>query len=173
MLTIRLAESSGDIDTLRKLFREYQTLLGVDLCFQGFEAELEGLPGDYAPPGGRLFLASNDGVPAGCVALRALAGSRCEMKRLFVRPAARGLGAGRALVARIIEEARALGYAEMVLDTLPMMAEAQHLYQAFGFRDIPQYCDNPIPGARYLGRSLAEPELARGGQALAHGSETK
>ena len=173
MLIIRLAESSGDIDTLRKLFREYQTLLGVDLCFQGFEAELQGLPGDYAPPGGRLFLASNDGVPAGCVALRALAGSRCEMKRLFVRPAARGLGAGRPLVARIIEEARALGYAEMVLDTLPMMAEAQHLYQAFGFRDIPQYCDNPIPGARYLGRSLAEPELARGGQALAHGSETK
>jgi len=87
MLTIRQAQTSGDIDTVRKLFREYQTLLGVDLCFQGFEAEIQGLPGDYAPPGGRLFLASNDGVPVGCVALRALAGSRCEMKRLFVRPA--------------------------------------------------------------------------------------
>jgi ribosomal protein S18 acetylase RimI-like enzyme len=173
MLTIRQAQTRGDIDTVRKLFREYQALLGVDLCFQGFEAELEGLPGDYAPPGGRLFLASNDGVPAGCVALRALAGSRCEMKRLFVRPAARGLGAGRALVARVIDEARALGYAEMVLDTLPMMAEAQHLYQAFGFRDIPQYCENPIPGARYLGRRLAGPELPRGGQALADESETK
>ena len=173
MLTIRQAQTSGDIDTVRKLFREYQTLLGIDLCFQGFEAELEGLPGDYAPPGGRLFLASNEGVPVGCVALRALAGSRCEMKRLFVRPAARGLGAGRALVARIIGATRAIGYAEMVLDTLPMMAEAQHLYQAFGFRDIPQYCDNPIPGTRYLGRSLAEPELPRDGQALAHESETK
>jgi len=98
MPTIRLAESSGDIDTVRKLFREYQTLLGVDLCFQGFEAELEGLPGDYAPPAGRLFLAANDGVPVGCVALRALAGSRCEMKRLFVRPAARGLGAGSGII---------------------------------------------------------------------------
>lgn len=83
------------------------------------------------------------------------------------RPAARGLGAGRALVERIIDEARALGYAEMVLDTLPMMAEAQHLYQAFGFRDIPQYCENPIPGARYLGRSLAGPEMPNGGRALA------
>ncbi len=154
MLSIRQAESSGDIDSVRELFREYQARLGVDLCFQGFAAELESLPGDYAPPRGRLLLAANDGVPVGCVALRPLEGARCEMKRLFVRPAARGLGAGRALIARILDEARALGYAEMVLDTLPVMAEAQHLYQAFGFRDIPRYCDNPIAGARYLGRSL-------------------
>jgi ribosomal protein S18 acetylase RimI-like enzyme len=163
MLTIRQAQTGRDIDTARELFKEYQTLLGIDLCFQGFAAELEGLPGDYAPPGGRLFLAANDGVPIGCVALRALAGGRCEMKRLFVRPAARGLGAGRTLVTRIIDEARALGYEEMVLDTLPAMAEAQHLYQSFGFRDIPQYCENPIPGARYLGRSLARTESARKG----------
>ena len=163
MLTIRQVQTGGDIDAARELFREYQTRLGVDLCFQGFAAEVEGLPGDYAPPGGRLLLAENDGVPAGCVALRALDGSRCEMKRLFVRPATRGRGAGRALVARILDEAHALGYAEMVLDTLPTMAEAQHLYQAFGFRDIPQYCDNPIAGARYLGRSLAGPGLRRGG----------
>ncbi|MFA5913636.1 MAG: GNAT family N-acetyltransferase [Burkholderiales bacterium] len=161
MLTIHQAQSSGDIDTARELFREYQALLGVDLCFQGFAAELEGLPGDYAPPRGRLLLAADDGVPVGCVALRPLSGARCEMKRLFVRPAARGLGAGRALVTRITDEARALGYGEMVLDTLPAMAAAQHLYQAFGFRDIPQYCENPIPGARYLGRSLADPELVR------------
>ncbi len=88
MLTIRQAESSGDIDTARALFREYQARLGVDLCFQGFAAELEGLPGDYTPPGGRLLLAASDGVPVGCVALRALDGARCEMKRLFVRSGA-------------------------------------------------------------------------------------
>ena len=168
MLTIRQAETSGEVDTARKLFREYQTLLGIDLCFQGFEAELAALPGDYVLPAGRLLLAAYDGAAAGCVALRACAGSRCEMKRLFVRPAARGLGLGKALIARVIDEARAIGYAEMVLDTLPVMTEAQRLYQAFGFRDIPQYCENPIPGARYLGRALAP---TRGGRALSTGGE--
>ncbi len=155
MLTIHQVESQDDIDIVRKLMQEYQTRLGVDLCFQGFEAELKGLPGDYAAPGGRLLLASINGSAIGCVALRALDGSRCEMKRLFVRPAGRGLGVGRALVTRVMDEARAIGYAEMVLDTLPTMAEAQALYHAFGFRDISPYRVNPIPGTRYLGCSLA------------------
>lgn len=156
MLTIAQAVSKGDIESVRSLFIEYQTRLGVDLCFQGFDAELKGLPGDYAPPGGRLLLACVDGAPVGCVALRAVQGPRCEMKRLFVRPAGRGHGVGRALVARVMDEARAIGYAEMVLDTLPTMAEAQALYQALGFRDIPAYRANPVAGARYLGRSLVE-----------------
>ncbi len=155
MLTIDQVESKDDIDIVRKLMLEYQTRLGVDLCFQGFDAELKGLPGDYAPPGGRLLLASINGSAIGCVALRAFDGSRCEMKRLFVRPAGRGLGVGRALVTRVMDEARAIGYAEMVLDTLPTMAEAQALYHAFGFRDISAYRVNPIPGTRYLGRGLA------------------
>lgn len=155
MLTIDQVESTDDIDIVRKLMLEYQTRLGVDLCFQGFDAELKGLPGDYAAPGGRLLLASIDGTAIGCVALRAFDGSRCEMKRLFVRPAGRGLGVGKALVTRVMDEARAIGYAEMVLDTLPTMAEAQALYHAFGFRDISPYRVNPIAGTRYLGCSLA------------------
>jgi ribosomal protein S18 acetylase RimI-like enzyme len=156
MPTIHQAASVDEVDTVRKLFMEYQTLLGIDLCFQGFDAELKGLPGDYAPPGGRLLLALNDGLPVGCVALRPVDGSRCEMKRLFVRPTGRGLGVGRALVARVMDEARAIGYTEMVLDTLPTMTEAQALYQSLGFRDIAQYRANPIAGTRYLGRSLVD-----------------
>ena len=156
MLTINQVEFEDQIDIVRNLLMEYQTRLGIDLCFQGFDGELKGLPGDYAPPGGRLLLASSNGLPVGCVALRAFESSRCEMKRLFVRPASRGLGVGRALVARVMDEARAIGYAEMVLDTLPTMAEAQALYHAFGFRDISPYRANPIPGTRYLGRSLVE-----------------
>jgi GNAT superfamily N-acetyltransferase len=157
MLTIRQAASMDDLDSVRNLMLEYQTRLGIDLCFQGFDAELKGLPGAYAPPGGRLLLASNGGIVVGCAALRGIDASRCEMKRLFVRPAGRGLGVGKALVARVLDEARAIGYAEMVLDTLPAMKEAQALYHAFGFRDIAQYCTNPVPGTRYLGRSLADP----------------
>lgn len=156
MLTIEQAVSEDEVELVRSLFMEYQTRLGIDLCFQGFDAELKGLPGDYAPPRGRLLLASLGGAPVGCVALRAVQGPRCEMKRLFVRPAGRGLGVGRALVARVMDEARAIGYAEMVLDTLPMMTEAQTLYHALGFRDIPAYRVNPVAGARYLGRSLVE-----------------
>ena len=155
MLTIDQVESKDDIDSVRKLMLEYQARLGVDLCFQGFDAELKGLPGDYAAPSGRLLLASINGSAIGCVALRAFGGSRCEMKRLFVRPAGRGLGVGRALVTRVMDEAGAIGYAVMVLDTLPVMAEAQALYHAFGFRDIAHYSVNPMQGTRYLGCSLA------------------
>jgi GNAT superfamily N-acetyltransferase len=154
MVKIAQAASIDEIATIRVLFREYQELLGVDLCFQGFEAEVGGLPGDYAPPGGRLLLATHDATPVGCVALRPFDASRSEMKRLFVRPVVRGLGVGRALVAFVLDEARAIGYSEIVLDTLPSMKEAQQLYERFGFREIPPYRSNPVTGTRYLGKSL-------------------
>ena len=148
------AVTSEDLAIVRQLFREYQAELGIDLCFQGFAAEVEGLPGDYAPPSGRLLLALRDDVAVGCVALRAVDGTRCEMKRLYLRPGARGSGLGRALVERLLSEARAEGYGEVVLDTLPSMAEAQRMYERFGFRDIPPYRANPVAGARYLGLRL-------------------
>jgi putative acetyltransferase len=154
VLKIAPASSAEDVDTARGLFREYQALLGVDLGFQGFEAEVNGLPGDYVAPTGRLFLAFYDGEPVGCIALHAVDASRCEMKRLFVRPSGRGLGVGRALVSHVLEEARVMGYREIVLDTLPTMTEAQRLYREFGFRDIAPYRPNPIQGSRYLGKSL-------------------
>jgi putative acetyltransferase len=166
---IRPAQSDADVGTVRHLFREYQAWLGVDLCFQGFAAELAALPGAYAPPRGRLLLAERraeaamKGAPvgndvanriAGCVALRPLDDDRSEMKRLFVRPEHHGLGLGRRLVTTLVAEARAIGYREMVLDTLPQMKEAQRLYQSLGFRDIESYCPNPIPGTRYLALDL-------------------
>jgi ribosomal protein S18 acetylase RimI-like enzyme len=150
------ATTASDIAIVRALLVEYQARLGVDLSFQDFDSEMNGLPGDYAPPAGRLLLALHDGNAVGCVALRAAGGTRCEMKRLFVRPDARGLGVGRALVSRVLEEARMAGYAEMVLDTLPTMADAQRLYERFGFGDIPPYRPNPIEGTRYLGRALVD-----------------
>lgn len=154
MTTIRTACSTEDFAIVRQLFREYQAELGIDLCFQGFAAEVEGLPGDYAPPSGRLLLALRDDVAVGCIALRAVDGARCEMKRLYLRPGARGSGLGRALVERLLSEARAVVYGEVVLDTLPSMAEAQRMYERFGFRDIPPYRTNPVAGARYLGLRL-------------------
>ena len=154
MTKIDLAQTLEEIAIVRELFREYQTQVGIDLCFQGFAAEVVGLPGDYAPPTGRLFLATQDGKPLGCVALRKLDAIRCEMKRLFVRPEARGLRLGRALVDRVIAEAHAIGYEEIVLDTLPSMVEAQRMYERLGFRDIPPYRENPVPGARYLAKRL-------------------
>lgn len=156
MLRIAEALTADDIALVRTLLREYQERIGVDLCFEGFEDEVDGLPGSYAAPGGRLLLATHDGVPVGCVALRASSPSQSEMKRLYVRPAARGLGVGRALVSRVLGEARAIGYAEVVLDTFPTMIEAQRLYEQFGFREIPPYRPNPVEGTRYLAKSLLE-----------------
>jgi GNAT superfamily N-acetyltransferase len=139
------------------LFREYADWLGVDLSFQDFESELSTLPGKYAPPDGELMLArSHAGDALGCVGVRPLdAAVVCEMKRLYVRPAARGSGVGRALIGAIIESAKELGYAEMKLDTLPWMDSAMALYRQFGFEEIAAYCDNPVPGTRYLGKRLA------------------
>jgi ribosomal protein S18 acetylase RimI-like enzyme len=135
---------------VEELLREYAASLGFDLCFQGFERELATLPGDYAPPPGRLLLARVDGALAGCVALRPLGAGVCEMKRLYVRAACRGLGLGRGLVEALLGHARNLDYATMRLDTVPAMVEAIALYTSLGFRDIPPYRPNPIPGARCL-----------------------
>jgi len=159
MLLVTQAQSVDEIERVRSLLREYQQQLGVDLSFQGFAAELDALPGSYAPPGGRLLLAfhelaSHHRTPVGCVALQRVTDSRAEMKRLYVPPSARGLGVGRKLVAEILAEARAIGYSEVVLDTLPNMIEAQRLYEQLGFREIEPYRHNPIVGTRYLGKTL-------------------
>jgi putative acetyltransferase len=154
MLLVTQAQTADEIEIVRALMREYQRQLGVDLCFQGFEAELQGLPGSYALPSGRLLLAKHGQTPVGCVALQRIADSRAEMKRLYVPPGARGLGVGRKLVEQILAAAEAVGYSEIVLDTLPSMVEAQRLYRQLGFRDIEPYRPNPIAGTRYLGKLL-------------------
>jgi putative acetyltransferase len=149
-MTIAQARSEPDLDEIRALFEEYAASLGFNLGFQGFVEELAGLPGDYAPPRGRLFLAQDGGRPAGCVALRDLGEGSCEMKRLYVRPAFRGSGLGRVLAERLIGEARGIGYARMRLDTVPSMERARALYFDLGFREIPPYRYNPIPGTAFL-----------------------
>jgi putative acetyltransferase len=149
------ASSPEALATCRELFTEYQRGLGVSLCFQGFDAEVAGLPGDYAPPRGRLYLALAGGRPAGCVALRPLFHRDAEIKRLYVRPAHRGSGLGRILAERVIEDARALGYEVLKLDTLPGMKAAQRLYEDLGFRDTAPYNDNPVGGVRFMALELA------------------
>ena len=150
MVTIVDATAVDEVLMVRCLFEEYAASLGIDLCFQGFEQELAGLPGSYAPPQGRLLLARKDGQTAGCIALRPLEPGTCEMKRLYVRPAFRAHGIGRVLVDRIIQEARQAGYRLMRLDTLPSMAAALALYRRLGFRKIAPYYENPVEGAVFL-----------------------
>jgi putative acetyltransferase len=144
----------GRLGSIRELFEEYAGWLDVDLSFQGFDEELRGLPGAYAPPRGRLLLAMAGDDAAGCVALRPLDGDACEMKRLYVRPAWRGAGLGRLLATTVIGDARVIGYGRMRLDTLPAMGAAIGLYQALGFRPIAPYRHNPVPGAMFLERQL-------------------
>ena len=152
-----LTEAEG-LAKARRLFEEYATSLGSDVCLQGFDQELVTLPGRYAAPEGRLLLAVRADELAGCVALRALEPSVCEMKRLFVRPAYRGLGVGRLLADQIIREANSAGYRRMRLDTLPSMTSALTLYRQLGFREIAPYRDSPLPGALYLELALRRPE---------------
>jgi putative acetyltransferase len=154
-LEIVRAASLDQIATARILFKEYEASLGIELTFQGFSREVAELPGAYAPPAGRLFLATDGAEAAGCVALRPLGDGICEMKRLYVRPSARGARLGRRLAETVIREGRAIGYTRMRLDTLPSMKEAFALYQTLGFREIAPYCENPIVGTRFMERDLA------------------
>jgi ribosomal protein S18 acetylase RimI-like enzyme len=149
---LRDAEGDADMDAARALFREYAAALGVDLCFQNFAQELADLPGAYAPPRGCLLFAERNGERLGCVALRPLEDYEAtgEVKRLYVRPEARGLGVGRALAQAVIERARALGYRELKLDTLATMHEAQALYASLGFRECEAYYANPLGGTVYM-----------------------
>lgn len=148
-MTIQQAQAPAELNMIRTLFREYETFLGVDLCFQGFAKELADLPGRYAPPDGSLLLGMIDNEAVGCVALRKLEEGICEMKRLYVKPQARGTGMGKALVDQIIATARQQGYVLMRLDTLDTLSEAISLYQRLGFRQVEPYYDNPLPGALY------------------------
>lgn len=142
------------MESVRQIFREYARGLGIDLCFQDFETELATLPGDYAQPRGALLLAKVGGQVAGCCALRPMDTAdypnAAEMKRLYVRPAFRGLGLGRQLAEAVLDAARQGGYSCVLLDTLDDMEAARALYEDLGFEEIPPYYHNPIPGAHYL-----------------------
>jgi putative acetyltransferase len=150
-LRILPAESDAQIAHVRELFLEYAQSLGFSLCFQSFDAELAGLPGDYAPPDGRLLLAQYEDQVAGCVALHKLEPGICEMKRLYLRPQFRGKRLGRALADQIIAEARQIGYERIRLDTVePVMKDAVAMYRKIGFQEIAPYRLNPIEGALYM-----------------------
>jgi len=145
------AEAPAQIAQARELFLEYAQSLGFSLCFQNFDKELASLPGDYAPPEGRLLLAEYERQLAGCVALHKLEDGICEMKRLYLRPQFRGKGLGRVLADCIIAEARQIGYGRMRLDTVePVMKDAVNMYRRIGFREIAPYRPNPNPGTLYM-----------------------
>ncbi len=149
------AETTAQIEDARRLFREYEAWLDVDLCFQSFEEELKTLPGKYAVPTGRLLLAYINEKPAGCVALRKIDDDICEMKRLFVRADFRGAGLGKKLIERLIEAGKIIGYKKMRLDTLPeKMPRAVALYREFGFQPIAAYYDNPHRETLFMEKSL-------------------
>lgn len=154
MIEIRHAHFPDDVELVRELFREYAAGLGVDLCFQGFQEELAGMPGKYAEPKGCVLLAFDGATALGCVALRPLGERDGEMKRLYVRVAARGKNLGTMLVKQVCDEARAAGYARICLDTLPAMGAAQKIYAEMGFGEIEAYVFNPVEGVRYLGLRL-------------------
>jgi putative acetyltransferase len=155
---LRRPRTVAELKRTAEIFREYAASLDVDLCFQNFDAELAGLPGEYGAPGGHLLLAFVDRELAGCGALRPYAdadhGNACEMKRLYVRPGFRRFGLGRILAQALLDEARRLGYSEMLLDTLDEMESARELYASLGFVEIPPYYFNPIAGAHYLKAEL-------------------
>jgi putative acetyltransferase len=144
------ALSRAQVSQARELFLEYSASLGISLCFQNFDREVAGLPGAYVPPEGRLLLAYADGEPIGCVALRKLGAGMGEIKRLYLRPKARGQKLGSRLAQAIIAEARQIGYNRICLDTLPEMQEAIGLYRSLGFREIEPYTNNPVPGALFM-----------------------
>lgn len=146
--------TAADLSEVRQMLREYLDWIGLDLGFQAIDAELSGLPGEYAPPRGALFVAVDGSRHLGMIALRPFDGSIAEMKRLYVRSEARGCGLARRLIARLCDQARTCGFTEIRLDTLPMMGDAQALYQSLGFRDIEPYYETPIAGTRFMARRL-------------------
>ena len=156
MHPFNIAEAGpGDLADVAELFRAYAAELPVDLALQGFEPELAGLPGDYAPPKGTLLIARGaDAAALGCIGLRPLGDRICEMKRLYVQPAARQTGLGKALAGAVIEVARQRGYRDMKLDTLPQLTQAVSLYRSLGFALVPPYGDHPYEGTLCFGRML-------------------
>jgi ribosomal protein S18 acetylase RimI-like enzyme len=150
---IRPAQTD-DIPEVRAMLREYVAWIGLDLAFQEIEEEIADLPGDYDEPTGALLVAEENHHLVGMIALRPLSGSICEMKRLWVRPEGRGRGVAKELVAQILEQARHLNYDEIRLDTLPMMTNAQSLYESLGFVDIAPYYKTPIKGTRFMAKRL-------------------
>jgi ribosomal protein S18 acetylase RimI-like enzyme len=153
-IQIQVFSETSELPLVRALFTEYADSLNIDLCFQNFDAELDALPGDYAPPRGTLVLARSGSELVGCCAMRPLDAAdypnACEMKRLYVRPALRGCGVGRRLAEAVMEAAQQAGYATMLLDTLSEMETARAMYQDLGFTEVPPYYYNPIEGAHYL-----------------------
>ena len=145
-----------DLLQVRELLIEYADWINLDLSFQGFAEEINTLPGKYSPPEGALILARVDGMAAGCVALRKLSFQVCEMKRLFVRPSFQGMGIGKQLVVRIIEEAIKRGYKFVRLDTLPFMEAARRIYKEMGFYPILPYYDNPLEGVEFMELNLED-----------------
>jgi GNAT superfamily N-acetyltransferase len=155
MIEIIQAETAEQIEQARTLFLEYQAWFELALCFQNFDEEVATLPGSYAAPEGRLLLAFADGKPAGCIALRKLEDGVCEMKRLFVKDEYRGQKIGIALIEKVIEEARKIGYEKMRLDTFPpRMGKAVGMYEAYGFREIPPYYETPYGDTLFMERAL-------------------
>ena len=151
MIPVRVAAvTPSEMSMVRILFEEYWKSFGFSPCFQAFDVELAGLPGGYAPPGGRLALAFDDAEPVGCIALRRIDPRRCEAKRLYVKPAWRRRGAGRALLAWVIAEAKAAGYSELLGDTMPYMDTALAMYERMGFQRAEPYSPSPAPDAIYL-----------------------
>lgn len=148
--TIQIVEAGEDLDAVRRLWRAYWQSLGLPDDFQGFAHEIARLPGEYSPPQGRLFLVRFDGQPAATAAFRALRNEACEAKRLFVHPDYRRRGIAGALMAKLVEEARACGYRSLFGDTLPQMAGALRMYREMGFVEVGPYSDHPTPGAIYL-----------------------
>jgi ribosomal protein S18 acetylase RimI-like enzyme len=154
MIEIRPAHLARDLEVVRQLFGEYAESLDIDLCFQNFEEELTSLPGKYQLPHGRLLLAWDGELALGCVALRPIDAETCEMKRLYVKPQARGLQLGRRLAERVCAEARDAAYRRICLDTLPTMTAAIRIYESLGFTGIGPYVFNPVEGAIFLGLTL-------------------
>lgn len=158
-MNIRIELGYEDLDNIKSLFNEYAQSLEVDLCFQDFTQELDSLPGKYAYPDGRLYIAYlNDNV-VGCIALRRYDENRSELKRLFIRDGYRGLGISKLLIQKIIQDAIEIEYESILLDTLNTMKPAINLYKSFGFKEIDPYYDNPLDGATYFSLDLKKAKV--------------